>query len=266
MRRSLVIVGVDKSLERIVLAAVAIQLRVSMTLGVVSLLLSGRAQLLPTVVLLFGAIVVFANTVFITREDTVDPITSLADSADQIADGEVDIEVPETDQPDEIGTLVASFDQIDGYFETVSDRADARPARDFDDEALGEDVPGTAGESLDRMASNLETDTDELQQTTERLEVRSEQLRELVETIAIASEAAKDGDLTAVSEQTRDEAERVATATQQQSATVDTVSGDVGERHRRTGELLEMLDTFDVETRGAPHVEGERFAATDGGY
>ncbi|MFC6973508.1 methyl-accepting chemotaxis protein [Halomicroarcula sp. GCM10025709] len=197
IRRSLDLVGVADSIERKVLAAVAIQFGVSVGTAVVALAVDGLLQVVLVGVLLAGAAVAFTNTVFITREDLVDPITTLADRADRIASGEVDVAVPEHDQDDEVGSLVDSFGAMQGHLDVVSRQADALSRQAFDDEILETEVPGTFGESLDRMADNLEAYTTELQEMTAQLETRSERLQELVEAFGAAAEQAKDGDLTA---------------------------------------------------------------------
>jgi len=64
-----------------------------------------------------------------------------------------------SDQPDEIGSLVNSFAEVERYLGTVSAQAESLAAQEFDDPALDEDVPGAFGDSLDEMAANLEAYT-----------------------------------------------------------------------------------------------------------
>jgi methyl-accepting chemotaxis protein len=197
IRESLDIVGVSGSIERKVLAAVGIQFGVSVALAVVAVLFSGGVQFVLTALLLAGAVVAFANTVFITREDMVEPIVTLAERADRIAAGEVDVSVPDSEREDEVASLLAAFAAMQDSLDTVARQADALSQQQFDDPVMDEDVPGTFGESLDRMAENLEAYTAELEALTEDLEARSEALSDLVTAFGDAAGRAKTGDLTA---------------------------------------------------------------------
>jgi len=197
IRRTLDLVGVSGSIERKVLAAVGLQFGASVGLAVVAFTLTGLAQFVLTALLLTGAVVAFANTVFITREDMVDPIVTLSERADRIAAGEIDVDVPDSEREDEVASLLDSFGAMQTTLATVARQADALAAQEFDDQVLDEDVPGTFGESLSRMATNMADYTTELQEMTDDLENRSAALSELVTAFGDAAEQAKAGDLTA---------------------------------------------------------------------
>jgi methyl-accepting chemotaxis protein len=197
IRESLELFGVAGSVERKVLAAVGLQFAASVALAVVSLVASGTVRLVVTGVLLAGAIVAFANTVFITREDFVEPVTAMAAGADHIAAGELDVELPESECEDEVAELLSSFRSMQAYLLTVSEQADALSRQEFDADVLDEDVPGTFGQSLEKMAASMDDYTTELQAMTSDLERRSQALNDLVIAFGDAAERAKDGDLTA---------------------------------------------------------------------
>ncbi|WP_424001946.1 methyl-accepting chemotaxis protein [Haloarcula salina] len=197
IRKTLAIAGVSESIERKVLAAVGLQFAASVALALVSVVTGGTLQLLLTGALLAGAVVAFANTVFITREDLVEPVVAMSESADHIAAGELDADLPESDRDDEVASLLASFRSMHAYLETVSEQADALSRQEFDADVLDEDVPGTFGRSLERMAASMDDYTTELQAMTSDLERRSQALNDLVVAFGEAAERAKDGDLTA---------------------------------------------------------------------
>jgi methyl-accepting chemotaxis protein len=189
--------GITESIERKVIAAVAIQFLVTVGIFLSPFVLSGLALYAVTTVLFAGALTALLNTVLIVRSDFTAPIKSLATRADRIAAGDLDVEVTRVDQDDEIGALSDSFADMHAYLETVSDQAEALADQEFDDPVLDEDVPGAFGESLSRMSENLESYTDELEAMTERLEGRSERLESLVSAFGDAAERAQNGDLTA---------------------------------------------------------------------
>ncbi|WP_209019604.1 methyl-accepting chemotaxis protein [Halorussus marinus] len=189
--------GVSESVERKVVAAIALQFAVSAALAVLPFFAAGIGRIAITLVLLGLSVVAFVNTVLIARRDLVEPILALERSADAIAAGDLDASPPETDQTDELGNLVASFGDMRAYLGVVADQADALSRQEFDDPALDREVPGEFGDSLDRMARSLREYTDELEATTADLERRSENLRRLVTTFADSADRAKEGDLSA---------------------------------------------------------------------
>jgi methyl-accepting chemotaxis protein len=197
IRRSIQFLGVDRSIERKVLAAVAIQFLISIGQAVLSVVVAGAVRVALVAALFVGATLAFVNTVWLVREDVIEPVTRLDAAAAEIADGAVDVDVPDSDMPDEVGSLTRSFGEMQSHLTVVSAQADALAEQDFEADVLDEDVPGTFGESLDRMAENLEAYTSELEELTRDLERRSERLEELVAAVGDAADRAADGDLTA---------------------------------------------------------------------
>ena len=190
-------IGVDESIERKVVAAVAIQFLVSLVQVVLPFVVSGLLWYALAGGLFLAAAIAFVNTLLIVRRDFVDPIQTLEARANEIAAGEVDTGVDRSGQPDEIGSLTNAFAEMGAYLTTVSEQTSALAQQNFDDPVLDEDVPGSFGESLQSMAVSLEEYTAELETMAERLERRSERLQALVGTFGDAAQRAEEGDLTA---------------------------------------------------------------------
>ncbi len=247
IRTSMDLIGVSGSIKRKVLAAVGIQLGVSIALAAVTFTLSGTLQLVLTAVLLSGAALAFVNTVFITREDFVRPIVALDEAAAQIAAGEIDVDVPDSERDDEVASLTASFASMQSHLETVSRQADALSRQEFDADVLDEDVPGNFGRSLERMAASLDDYTTELQAMTDDLEARSQALRDLVTAFAEAAERAKEGDLTATLDDDFDgdvDDELFQAVVENYNDLVTTLGETVGEVTAFAEEVSETTDRF----------------------
>ena len=182
--------GITDSLRRKMLAAVALQFSAAVGLFVLPILLSGTVLRVAQGAIFLGAIVAFVNTVLIIQKDLINPLGEIETAAGRIAEGHVDTEQVVIDQPDEVGSLADSFGGLQTYLKTVAAQADALAEQNFEDPALEEPVPGPFGESLVRMAENLETHTHEL-------EARSARLQRLVEAFETSTGQAIDGDLTA---------------------------------------------------------------------
>ncbi len=189
--------GIMDSIERKVLTAVGIQFLAAVALVIVPFVFSGILWYTVTAFVFLGAIVATLNTVLIIRRDFTDPIQRLESEATAIANGEVKRSLERTSQSDEIGSLTNSFVEMIAYLETVSTQADALARQEFADPALEEEVPGAFGDSLGRMAENLEAYTAELEEMTAQLEQRSDRLDALVQAFSDAAKRAQDGDLTA---------------------------------------------------------------------
>ena len=182
--------GISDSLRRKMLAAVAIQFSAAIGLFVLPIVLTGTLLRVAQAVIFLGAIVAFVNTVLIIEKDLIAPLDEIETAAGRIAEGHIETDRVDVDQPDEVGSLAGSFGDLQAYLTTVAAQADALADQQFDDRALDEPVPGPFGESLDRMAENLETHTHEL-------EARSARLQRLVEAFETSTGQAIDGDLTA---------------------------------------------------------------------
>jgi len=234
--------GVSESIERKVVAAVGIQLLITVGIFLTPLLLSGALSYAVSGALFLTAVVAVYNTLLIVRRDLVEPVRRLEVAAEAIAAGDVDGTTVETagveggealagsDQPDEIGSLVTAFTEVQRYLETVSSQAEALAAQEFDDPALAEDVPGAFGESLDEMAANLTAYTTELES--------------LVDAFGDAADRAQGGDLTATidGDSLATDEDRYAELVANYNRLVDTLGGTVGEAQSFTDDVAAAAD------------------------
>ncbi len=150
-------------------------------------------------VALFGFVLIGATI----GRNTVTALRSLTDDATAIAEGDIDREITSSGRIDEVGRVQGAFADTQSYLQTVSDQADALARQDFDDPALQSDVPGSLGESLQTMQTDLDEFIVELEETkaeATRSRDKAEQLAESLEQQAVefgtAMEAAAAGDLT----------------------------------------------------------------------
>ena len=231
--------GVTESIERKVVTAVGIQFLATVGIFLTQFLVSGTLAYALSAVLFVGAVVAIYNTLLIVRSDFVAPLRRLEVGADAIAAGDItaidstdgaESGLVGSDQPDEIGSLVTSFTEVEGYLNTVSAQSEALAAQEFDDPVLDETVPGAFGDSLDEMAANLEAHTAELES--------------LVNAFGEAAGRAQDGDLTA----RIDEAEvatderRYAELVANYNRLVASLGGTVGEVAAFTGDVADASD------------------------
>ena len=251
--RMMDLLGVNESIERKVVAAVGIQFLVTVGIFLAPFVLSGTALYVISGGLFVGAVVAIYNTLLIVRRDFVTPIRRLEAGTDAIAAGDVyaltsnagtstssggdtagnddagadDITLVGGDQPDEVGNLVSSFSEVQAYLTTVSAQAEALATQSFDDPALSEDVPGTFGESLSLMATNLESYTTELES--------------LVDAFDDATERARDGDLTATidADGLETDEDRYIELVENYNRLVATLGGTVGEVQSFTGDVAD---------------------------
>ncbi|WP_135827458.1 methyl-accepting chemotaxis protein [Halorussus halobius] len=198
LRGSMDRLGVSDSVERKILAAVAIQFGVAVLQAVIPFAVSGTLQYALVGIVFLGAVVAFFNTILIARNDVIEPLAAVRRTAETIGQGEISsATVPDVDQRDEIGDLVVAVDGMESYLSVVTAQSQALARQEFDADVLDEDVPGEFGDSLDRMATELREYTEELEEMTDELERRSANLTRLVEAFGDAAERARDGDLTA---------------------------------------------------------------------
>ena len=231
--------GVTESIERKVVTAVGIQFLVTVGIFLTQFLVSGTLAYVLSAALFVGAVVAIYNTLLIVRSDFVAPLRRLEAGADAIAAGDITaIDSAEdaesglvgSDQPDEIGSLVNAFTEVEGYLNTVAAQSEALAAQEFDDPVLDETVPGAFGDSLDEMADNLEAHTTELES--------------LVDAFGAAAERAQEGDLTAridESEVATDE-QRYAELVANYNRLVTSLGGTVGEVAAFTGDVADASD------------------------
>ncbi|WP_050032632.1 methyl-accepting chemotaxis protein [Halorubrum halophilum] len=231
--------GITESIERKVVTAVGIQFLVTVGIFLTQFLVSGTLSYVISGALFLGAVVAIYNTLLIVRRDFVAPLKQLETGADAIAAGEIDAvgskdgsgtALTGSDQPDEIGSLVNSFVEVERYLGTVSAQAEALAAQEFDDPALDEDVPGAFGESLDEMAANLEAYTTDLES--------------LVDAFGDAAGRARDGDLTATIDDgaLAVDGDRYAELVENYNRLVTTLGGTVGEVASFTGDVADASD------------------------
>ena len=134
---------------------------------------------------------------------TVKALDELSEKARAIAEGDLDVEVDDTDRIDEVGEMTRAFASMKSYLTTAAGQADALAAQEFDDPVLDQDVPGEFGESLDAMRRDLEaliTDIEEARARAQEAQAEAEALNDALERKAEefggVMEAAADGDLT----------------------------------------------------------------------
>ncbi|ELZ94858.1 MCP domain-containing signal transducer [Haloferax mucosum ATCC BAA-1512] len=177
------VLRISDSVERKVVAAVAIQFGVSLAQAALPWVATGTARFALTGLLLTGATLAFVNTILITRKDIVSPIESISSSAAGVAAGDLTATPPKVDGNDEVAKLADDFGEMHEHVCIVASQASALADQQFDDPALDEDLPGEFGDALDRMHRNLADYTQNLQH--------------LVEAFADATSRAQSGDLTA---------------------------------------------------------------------
>jgi methyl-accepting chemotaxis protein len=116
-------------------------------------------------------------------------VARVRDMSERIAAGDLSFETGETDRGDEIGDMVRAFGSMKASLTTVRDQARALADQSFDDPALEEDVPGSFGESIERMADDVEVAHRELASLNGSLEATAEAYSETMDRAA-------EGDLT----------------------------------------------------------------------
>ncbi|WP_363465325.1 methyl-accepting chemotaxis protein [Halogeometricum borinquense] len=87
---------------------------------------------------------------------TATSLATVTKSADAIASGEVDGDIPSSNRIDEMGRLYDAFGEMQSYLTTVAGQAEALAAKEFDDPVLEEDVPGSFGEAMGQTHEDLE--------------------------------------------------------------------------------------------------------------
>lgn len=159
-------------------------------------------------VLIGIALLGFALLGGILTRGTITRLVTLADNGRALARGDLEQEIRDTDRIDEIGEVQHAFREIQAYIQTVAMKADAIADREFDSEALQEDVPGDIGVALNQMRQDLEHSITELEASNKKLEefayVASHDLQEplrMVSSYMDLLQAELDGELDAESEE-----------------------------------------------------------------
>lgn len=231
--------GISGSVERKVVAAVAIQFAVSLAQAALPWVATGAFRLELSALLLFGAALAFVNTIIITRKDIVSPIESLSSAAAGVAAGDLSSRPPEVSGTDEVARLADDFGAMHDHLCVVASQAGALADQRFDDPALDEDLPGEFGDALDRMQRDLADYTRNLQH--------------LVEAFAEATSRAQAGDLTATID-TDDwgvDDERYAAVAATYNDLVRTLSSTIGEVQSFAQEVSRMSSTAREHVRRA---------------
>ncbi|WP_458188753.1 HAMP domain-containing protein [Haladaptatus sp. NG-WS-4] len=137
-------------------------------------------------------------------------LSEVSGTADEIAAGELAVDLPETTREDKMGQLFGSFESMREYLNTVSKQADALARKEFDAPVFDETVPGEFGESLEKMREDLRTmvadieraraEAESAQADAETAQAQAEELNAALQHKATefgtVMEQAADGDLT----------------------------------------------------------------------
>ncbi|MFD1633506.1 ATP-binding protein [Haloplanus ruber] len=118
--------------------------------------------------------------VLITAMIHFGPISSirrLSRQAEAVAEGDLTAEIPDGNRSDEVGQLSTSLHRTKAYIETITAQAEKIARREFDDTAIGEEIPGPVGEAMADMRDDLEQFVEEREQREQRLEVFNRLLR-----------------------------------------------------------------------------------------
>jgi len=107
----------------------------------------------------------------------INTIERLSRQADAIASGDLNVEIENGNRADEVGQLQRSLFKTKSYIEAITDQAEKISRRQFDDEALEENIPGPVGDSMVAMRDDLEQFIAERELREQRLEVFNRVLR-----------------------------------------------------------------------------------------
>ena len=141
----------------------------------------------------FGLALIVGRRVGTSVGSGIDRVSNVAT---RIADGEIDIELDESDRGDEIDDLVGAFREMQAYLRTVTDQARAVADQEFDAAVLDEEVPGVLGEAMTQLATDIETAQREAQEARSNVEAINEALVGTAAEYSERMDAAADGDLT----------------------------------------------------------------------
>ncbi len=123
---------------------------------------------------------VFVGFLFLGGMIHYGPIRSirrLSRQADAIASGDLTVEIEDDGRADEVGQLQRSLLKTESYIETITEQAEKIARRQFDDDALDDDIPGPVGEAMVAMRDDLDRFITESKHREQRLEVFNRVLR-----------------------------------------------------------------------------------------
>ncbi|MFB6079588.1 MAG: methyl-accepting chemotaxis protein [Haloferacaceae archaeon] len=129
--------------------------------------------------------------------NTVNALDRLSANAEAIAAGDLDTEVAATRREDEIGDLVRSFRRMQDSLSTAAAQARAVADQRFDAAVLDEEVPGSFGDALDGMSTDVERAQREAEQARSEVEALNADLEAKAADYGATMERAAEGDLTA---------------------------------------------------------------------
>ncbi len=186
--------------------------------------------------LLLGVVLVgFGLVGVVIQRGPIQSIKRVARQANAIAAGDLTVDIAERDRRDEVGQVQAAFSNTKAYIETITRQAAALSRREFDSDALDEEIPGRVGESMQTMQQDL-------RRFISRLEVFNRVLRHnLRNQLDIIDSHAE-----AVADETddADHAEAILDATDRLAA--------LGDRARRIDRLMSQeLEPEEVDLREA---------------
>ncbi|USZ68392.1 methyl-accepting chemotaxis protein [Halorussus salilacus] len=220
-------------------------------------------QVTTNIWLLAGASVVALLFIGLTiGRVTANSLDVLAGKADAIADGRLDVEVPESSREDELGRLFGAFGEMRDYLDTAADQAEALANEEFDADVLDEDVPGTFGTAFDRMHTNLEslirdieTARDEAEDAREDAEALTAALERKATEFGDVMSHAAEGDLTARMD-TDSESDAMNDIAGEFNAMMEDLADTVAEVH-------EFADTVTAASREVTHSAAEISTASE---
>jgi methyl-accepting chemotaxis protein len=128
--------------------------------------------------------------------NTVTALDRLTRDAEAIARGDLDADIESTARDDEIGQLVDAFVDMKAYLSTVAAQADAVADQRFDADVLDEDVPGTFGETIDRMSEDVKRAQRDAERARREVEDLNATLEERADAFGETMSRAAAGDLT----------------------------------------------------------------------
>jgi len=137
-----------------------------------------------------GALFVVGVTI---GRGTANALSRVAESAEDIAAGEINSTLPETTRVDEMGQLYDSFASMQAYLTTAANQADALADKRFDDPALDESIPGEFGAALEAMGEDIQTLITDVEAARDEAEAAKEDAEEMAS--ALEAKAAEFSDV-----------------------------------------------------------------------
>lgn len=106
--------------------------------------------------LLLGVVLVgFGLVGVVIQRGPIQSIKRVARQANAIAEGDLTVDIADRDRRDEVGQVQAAFSNTKAYIETITRQAAALSRREFDSDALDEEIPGRVGDSMQTMQQDL---------------------------------------------------------------------------------------------------------------